>query len=76
MSDIPNTPEELTKRAKALRFACEKAVRGDDYSIKLSTTGALWMAEQLDALVAQLTALEELQALLIKATALVVETRP
>lgn len=72
----PATREELDKRAALLCSAVENALRADDGHIRMSTDGALWMARQLSALSAARGAMEELQALLIKATALIVEANP
>ena len=75
-STTPVTREELDNRAKLLRNAIENALRAADGHIRMSTNGALWMAQQLADYSKLLGAMEELQALLIKATALVVEAQP
>lgn len=72
----PVTREELDNRARLLRTAVDTALRADDGHIRMSTNGALWMAQQLADYSKMLGAMEELQALLIKATALVVEAQP
>lgn len=72
----PVTREELDNRAKLLRAAIENALRADDGHIRMSTNGALWMAKQLADYSKLLGTCEEVQALLIKATALVVEAQP
>ena len=75
-STTPVTREELDNRAKLLRNAIENALRADDGHIRMSTNGALWMAQQLADYSAALAAMAEAQALLFKVTALVVEAQP